>query len=184
MAELRAIGGELQRQFEDLVSRFMASDQGQRLIGWYETLGTRDRLALRGLGAFLGAVLLYMLLIAPTIAYGTRAQHRLQEERALLDWLRVHQVESSAAGTGAAPAHDQPIATVVNNSAQENKLTIRRYEPSGEDGIKVWIDGAAFNSIVKWMYQLEGSYGIRAAEFSVEREKEPGKVSARLTLRG
>jgi general secretion pathway protein M len=184
MADLRAIGGELQRQVEDLVSRFMASDQGQRVIGWYESLGTRDRIALRALGGFMGIVLLYLMLIAPMIEYGNRAQHRLQDEHALLEWLRAHQGEMSGSSGGATPGHDQPVATVVNASAQENKLTIRRYEPAGEDGIRVWIDGAAFNSIVKWMYQLEGSYGIRADEFTVERESEPGKVSARLTLRG
>ena len=181
MAELRAMGGELQRQFEDLVSRFMASDQGQRVIGWYDSLGARDRMALRALGGFLGIVLLYVLLIAPMIEYGDRARNRLQDEHALLDWLRAHQGE---AGESTTVTRDQPVATVVNTSAQENKLTIRRYEPEGEDGIKVWIEGASFNSIVKWMYQLEGSYGIQAAEFTVEREAEPGKVSARLTLRG
>ena len=184
MAELRAMGAELQRQFEDLASRFMASDQGQRLIGWYETLGARDRLALRLLGSFLGFVLLYLLLISPMIDYGNRAQHRLQDEHALLEWLRTHQGEASGGGGGGAAAREQPVATLVNSSAQENKLTVRRYEPAGDDGIKVWIDGAAFNSVVKWMYQLEGSYGIHAAEFTLEREDEPGKVSARLTLRG
>ena len=31
---------------------------------------------------------------------------------------------------------------------------------------------------------IEISHGIRASEFTLERENEPGKVSARLTLRG
>lgn len=183
MADFKAISAELQRQFEDLASRFMASDQGQRLIGWYDQLGPRDRLALRGLGSFLGLVLGYFLLIAPLIEHGERAQRRLQDERALLEWLRAHQGEAGGAA-GAGQTRDQPVATLVNTSAQENKLTIRRYEPAGEDGVKVWIEGAAFNSVIKWLYQLEGSYGIRAAEFSLEREDEPGKVSARLTLQG
>lgn len=184
MAEMRALGTELQRQFEDLASRFMASDQGQRVIGWYDTLNARDRLALRLLGGFLGIVLVYVLALAPMIEYGNRAQSRLREEHALLEWLRAHQGEAGAPAPGGAGAREQPVATLVNSSAQENKLTIRRYEPAGDDGIKVWIEGASFNAIVKWMYQLEGSHGIRAAEFTVEREDEPGKVSARLTLQG
>jgi general secretion pathway protein M len=179
---LRNLGPELRRQFEDLASRFMASDTGQRVLGWYDTLGDRDRLALRLLGAFLGAVLLYVLILAPAIGQGDRAWDRLQEERALLGWLRAHQGEVS--GSGAVQAREQPVATLVNSSAQENKLTIRRYEPAGEDGIRVWLEGAEFNAVVKWLYQLEGSSGIRAVEFTVERDAQPGRVNARLTLQG
>jgi general secretion pathway protein M len=117
------------------------------------------------------------------IEHGEQARRRLQEERALLEWLRAHQGEAGGAAQPGA-ARDQPIATLVNTSAQENKLTIRRYEPAGDDGVKVWLEGAPFNTVVKWLYQLEGGYGIRAAEFTLERADEPGKVSARLTLRG
>lgn len=183
MVDTRAMSAELQRQFEDLASRFMASDAGQRLIHFYDQLGPRDRIALRALGGFLGLVLAYLLLLAPMIAHGEQAQRRLQEERALLQWLQAHQGEAGSSTTPGA-ARDQPVATLVNTSAQENKLTIRRYEPAGEDGVKVWLEGAPFNTVVKWLYQLEGAHGIRAAEFSLERADEPGKVSARLTLRG
>ena len=182
MADLKSMSAELQRQFEDLASQFMASDNGQRLIGWYDQRGPRDRLALRMLGAFAAIVIVYLMFIAPMLAYGERAQHRLQDERALLEWLRAHQGE--AGGGAGAGAHDQPIATLVNTTAQENKLTIHRYEPDGETGVKVWLEGAAFNAVVKWVYQLEGTYGIHAAEFNLERDAEPGKVSVRLSLRG
>jgi general secretion pathway protein M len=179
---LRSLGPELQRQFEDLASRFMASDLGQRLIGGYDHLGDRDRLALRLLGSFVGAVLVYLLVLAPAIGLGDRAHGRLQQERELLAWLQQHQ--GAVSGSAAPQAREQPVGTVVNNSAQENKITIRRYEPAGEDGIRVWLEGADFNAVVKWLYQLEGSAGIRAAEFTVERDAQPGKVNARLMLRG
>lgn len=178
---LRNLGPELRRQFEDVASRFMASDAGQRVLGWYDTLGDRDRLALRLLGAFFGVLVLYVLLLAPAIGQGDRAWGRLQQERELLAWLRAHQSEVSAGG---AQAREQPVATVVNSSAQEHQLTIRRYEPAGENGIRVWLEGAEFNAVVKWLYQLEGSFGVRAAEFTVERDAQPGRVNARLTLQG
>ena len=180
MATRGAFSAELQRQFEDLASRFMASDLGQRVIGWHEQLGERDRLALRGMALFLGVVLAYVTLVSPVIERGERAQRRLQEERALLDWLRAHRAEAGSTDVGARP--DKPLATLVNESAQQNKLNIRRYEPAGDAGMKVWIEGASFNSLVKWMYQLDGQYGVQTAEFTLEREEQPGKVSARLTL--
>jgi len=184
VADLQGMRAQLQREFEDLVGRFMASDHGQRLLGWYDQLGDRDRLALRLLGAFLGLVLGYLLLLAPMISYGDQAQSRLQEERSLLAWLRENAGEVQGGAPVNPEARNQPVATLVNSSAQESGLTIRRYEPAGENSVRVWLEGAAFNAVVKWVYQLEGNYGVRATDINIERESEPGKVSARLTLQG
>lgn len=184
MATTKGRRSELQRQFEDLVSRFMASDQGQRLIGWYEHTSVRERIALRVAGVLLLLLAVYALVLAPAIGYGERAHQRLHQERELLAWLRAH--EASAPGaTGAAPQTEgQPVAPLVNSSAQEQGITIRRYEPAGEDGVRVWLEGASFAAVIKWLYQLEGTHGIEASEFSFEREGDAGFVNARLTLRG
>ena len=172
----------LRRRFEDSVSRFMASDHGQRVIGWYEQLSPRDRLALRVLCGFAVLVLLYSFLLQPVTDYSNRAQMRLQEERDLLAWLRASEPAANLAVSGA--TRNQPVAALVNSSAKTNDLTIRRYEPAGESSLRVWLEGAQFNSVVKWLYQLQSVHGIRAAEFSIERESGPGRVSARLTLEG
>ena len=102
----------------------------------------------------------------------------------MLAWLRSHEAEAGNAAGGAAAARTEPLATLVNKTADENGVSIRRYEPAGEDGVRLWLEGASFNALVKWLFLLEGSHGIRAEEFSIERESTPGLVSARLTLRG
>lgn len=184
MIDLRNSIQALRRKLEDSVSRFMASDQGQRLIAWYEQLSPRDRLALRVLCGFAALVVLYSLLLQPMIDYSSRAQRRLLEERELIAWLRSNEPAAKAAVAASTVGREQPVAALVNSSAKANALTIRRYEPTGDSSIRVWLEGAQFNSFVKWLYQLQSVHGIRATEFSVEREPEPGRVSARLTLEG
>ena len=184
MAELNAFRDEMRRQAEDLASKLMASDTGQRLIGWYDGLGDRDRLALRLLSCFLAVVALYFAAVAPLMGYVDKAERRLEDERALLAWLRSHEGETAGATGGASPSRDQPVATVVNSTAKENGLTIRRYEPADQDGMRVWLEGVPFNAVIKWIVMLEGNHGIRAVEFNVEREGAAGRVSARITLRG
>ena len=83
MIDLRNSMAMLRRNVEDTVSRFVASDHGQRVIGWYEHLSPRDRLALRSLGGFAVVVVLYSLLLQPMIGFSSRAERHLQEERAL-----------------------------------------------------------------------------------------------------
>jgi general secretion pathway protein M len=183
MADMAAFRTEMRRQAEDLASRVMASDPGQRLLAFYDQLGERDRMAVRGLAWFAAAVLVYLAAISPLVAHVDSAVRRLEREQELLNWLKSHDV--GAAGAAAVIAQrDEPLATIVNASAEEGGLSIRRYEPSGEDGVRVWMEGASFNAFVKWLYVLEGTHGIRAAEFNIERENEPGKVSVRITLRG
>lgn len=185
MADIHAFRDEMRRQAEDLASRVMASDTGQRLIGWYDGLGDRDRLALRLLSFFLAAVALYFAAVAPLLGYVDKAEQRLAQERALLAWLSSHAAEAGAGASGAqGAAREQPVATVVNSTAKENGLTIRRYEPADQDGMRVWLEGVPFNAVIKWIVMLEGNYGIRAVEFNVEREGAAGSVSARITLRG
>jgi general secretion pathway protein M len=184
MADMNAFRDELRRQAEDLASRVMASDTGQRLIGWYDGLGDRDRLALRLLSCFLAGVMLYFAAVSPLLAYVGKAERRLEDERALLAWLRSHEGEAGAGPVVGGIARNQPVATLVNTSAKESGLTIRRYEPADNDGMRVWLEDVPFNAVIKWIVMLEGNYGIRAVEFNVEREGAAGRVSARLTLRG
>ena len=85
---------ELRRQFEDLVGRLMASDQGQRLIEWYEGLGERERLALRVLGAFATVLLAYVLIVSPLLARGDKALRFLQDEQKMYAWLKSNESQA------------------------------------------------------------------------------------------
>jgi general secretion pathway protein M len=183
MADIAVFSAEMRRQAEDLASRLMASDAGQRLLAFHDRLGERDRIALRGLGWFGAAVLMYVLMIAPLVAHVDAATRRLQAERELLTWLQSHD-SGSVGGAMPASGSEEALATVVNETAEQAGLSIRRYEPAGEDGVRLWMEGADFNALVKWLFLLEGSHGVSAAEFNIERESDPGKVSVRITLRG
>lgn len=182
MADIAAFRAEMRRQAEDLASRVMASDAGQRLLAFYDQLGERDRVALRGLAWFSAAVLGYLVAVAPLVARLDVSVRRLESEQALLAWLKSHDERGVTAAVS--PASDEPLATVVNSTAEESGLSIRRYEPSGEDGVRVWMEDTNFNALVKWLFLLEGTHGITASEFTVERGQDPGKVSVRITLRG
>ena len=174
---------QLRRQFEDMVSRFMASDAGQRVIAWNDQLGERDRLMLRILAVFLGGALAFMLLVSPALRFADRAQGRLQEERELLGWLQSN-ASAVRAPSGGATERSGSVLSVVTDTAHENNVQVRRFEPDGDTGVRVWIDAAQFNALIKWVYTLEETHGIHVAEMNIERGTAAGMVSARLTLRG
>jgi len=184
MSKLGALMPELQRQFEDLASRFMASDNGQRLLAWHDQLSPRDRLALRLLSWFAVVLVLYAMILQPVFEYGDRAKAQLQQDRALVAWLQANRAVAGQSAKAASVVREQPVAVLVNASAVQSKLAIESIKPAGDDGIRVELKGVAFNAIVKWLHLME-TEGIHAEAFSIaHRPGEPGMVDATLTLRG
>ena len=59
---------------------------------------------------------------------------------------------------------------------------LKRIEPEGGDGVRVWLDGVAFDDLVKWLGTLSTSHGVDVVSASLERDEAAGRVNARLTL--
>lgn len=78
-------------------------------------------------------------------------------------------------------AQDVPIADVVANSAPGFDLLIRRIEADGQ-ATRVTLEQVAFEPFLLWLQQLTLRNGLRAIMVELERQPEPGIVSARLVL--
>ena len=71
---------------------------------------------------------------------------------------------------------------MATNLAQRQGVALKRFEPSGERELKVWVDDAAFDKVVAWLMELKTRLGVEVEQISLERQEKPGLVSARLTL--
>ena len=77
--------------------------------------------------------------------------------------------------------------TVIDQAAKQSGLAgkLKRIEPDGENGAKVWMEDAEFDAIMRWTLLLEEEHAIRVTAFSAEPLPErTGYVKARLTLVG
>jgi general secretion pathway protein M len=48
--------------------------------------------------------------------------------------------------------------------------------------VRVWLDGAPFDVLVKWLTTLNSTHGILVDNATLERTESAGRVDARLTL--
>jgi general secretion pathway protein M len=71
---------------------------------------------------------------------------------------------------------------LVTRSASESGLSLQRFEPSGENAIRVWLEGAPFTEVANWLERLNTSHGVQIDQASMYRQNDPGIVSVRLTL--
>ena len=73
---------------------------------------------------------------------------------------------------------------MVEQTANQSQLrnSIRKIQPEGDQGVRIWMDNAGFDDILMWLERLKKQSSIEVVDFSVERQIETGQVNLRLLL--
>jgi general secretion pathway protein M len=154
---------------------------------WYAALDPRERLLINSGGVLLLVLLLYVMIWEP-IAKDYRAlQDTVVEQRKTLAWMKQAaaelQVLQRSGGSNARGLGGRSLLAVVDQSARSGGLgpAIKRMEPEGKKGVKVWLEGVAFDPMILWLGQITRSYQIETSIVTIEPQGG-GRVNARLTL--
>ena len=162
-----------------------------KMIARYDQLPTRDRQALIVLGVALALVILYFAIWRPIAEFHDKAEANRENAGELLAWMQTNRASIQGLGRsgnrGTAAGVDKPedgraLMALVTRSAGEAGLSLQRFEPSGEDAIRVWMEGAPFADVAAWLERLDTQHGIIIDQAAMDRGNEPGKISVRLTL--
>lgn len=162
-----------------------------KLIAQYDQLPRRDQQALSVLAIAVLLGILYFAVWTPAVEFHDEALGERQRSAELLTWLDANRDSlerlSSAGGgqsdsTANAPEDGRALMALVTRSASEAGLSLQRFEPSGDDAIRVWLDGAPFTQVASWLEQLNTGHGVQIDQASMDRQNDPGMVSVRLTL--
>lgn len=161
-----------------------------KLIAQYDQLSRRDQQALLVLvvAVFLG--LLYFAIWVPATSFHDSARAERENAAELLAWMQANETTikrlGNAQGEGSRGTSDVPdgraLMALVTRSARESGLALQRFEPSGENAIRVWLEDAPFAEFAAWLEQLNSSHGVIIDQAAMDRADEPGRVSVRLTL--
>jgi general secretion pathway protein M len=154
----------------------------------YEMLSTRDRLALKIMAAVLIAVLIYSMLWLPAQKFMHSAEVKLAQNKQLLSLVTKNSstlaslAQQSRAGGAARTLDSQQLVSSVTNLARQKGVVLKRFEPSGENKLKVWVDDASFDKVITWLSALKKTLKVTVEQISIEKDDAPGQISARLTL--
>jgi type II secretory pathway component PulM len=74
---------------------------------------------------------------------------------------------------------------VIARSARESGLekALNQNQPIGEDGIRVRLERASFDTIASWLASLQAGNGLSLESANFERSTTPGMVNASIVLR-
>lgn len=143
----------------------------------------RDKVALLVLSIFLAALILVYGVFLPSINFQAQARENYTEEQALYSWLNSQRSVISGLSTDLGrqrPKESGSPLTIVNRSAKEFQLTLKRVQPESSGLLRVWVEDASFDNTLKWVDKLN-QQGLMITELNVDRVTT-GVVNLRLSI--
>lgn len=160
----------------------------QKLTAHYDQLGTRDQRALQVLALAFALTVAYLGVWRPISDFRSESRADMEASRELLEWVRSQEPAARAvAEMDSEPGEqgslgDGDLLKTVTDSADSSGMPLQRFEPSGDESMRIWLEKVPFTDLTQWLAHLESKYGIVVDQASVDRGDDPGLVDANITL--
>lgn len=153
---------------------------------WYQSLHERERRILLAGAAALSVMLLYAAVLHPYFSGWQRLQQHISDQRELIAWMRpaAAQIQGLRGQQPTAMPAGQSLLAVVDKSAADAGFgaALKQIQTGNDGSVRVQMQGAGFDSLVRWLGNLQQRYGISVRELTAQRSTSPGTVDAGLTL--
>lgn len=159
----------------------------QKLKDWFFSLKPRERVLIAGGGILVALVAVYMVGLAPLYAAVNARAERVSQKEGDLAWMRSVAGEVQALSANAPQAGvpgNESLVVLIDRAARECGLgaALTGQTPSGERGIRVRFESAAFDKLLVCLANLQQSHSVVVDSATIDRTGQPGLVNASLIL--
>ncbi len=157
---------------------------------YFNSLKPREQIFLIVGAIFLVLAFLYWIIWEPFSKNVDSMELTVIQQQATLAEMRkiAAEVEQLRKKSSAPTANTQgqSLLTLIDSSAKKRNLgsALKRVEPVGDNKVRVRMDKANFNDLIRWLGYLQQNYGILTASITLDTQKESGRTNARLVLEG
>lgn len=137
----------------------------------------------------IGAVVLALFLLMelcwrPLAETATRLRASNAESAQTLAWMRAsaEELRRLRGRSGDAPAAAGPLSQRINQAAQSAGILVNRLQPSGDQEARVWVEDAAWDAAIRWLYALEAGAGIQVRSLSLSETGKQGRINVQALL--
>lgn len=154
---------------------------------WFDNLSLRERGIVFG-GGLVAILMFYWLLIwDPMVRRADELQRGVQEQTRVLTELRQTAAQVTRLRATGAPSRQQSnrsLLAIVDGSSKQTGISgqIKRMQPEGQKSVRLWLEDAPFDDLIRWLNQLQTQHGIAVTAASIDRQDKAGTVKVRLTL--
>lgn len=160
--------------------------QFDELQRWFMSLQQRERRILAAGAVILLAVVIYGGILQPYANSKVALATHVAEQRTLLAWMGPATARLKAlGGNRPAPLAPGSLLATVNHEASSAGLgnSLRQVQQQNDGSVRVQLEGASFDAVLRWLGQLHQRYGITITEMSVQSSDTAGQVTANLSLK-
>ena len=154
---------------------------------WFINLTLRERQMVLSAAAVIILFIIYQSWSSFT-EHVDKLQTRVDNQQSIMSWMQqaakeVKQLRGSA-GASSRPKGKQLLLGLIDRSAKQNKLgtSLQKVQPEGQQGVRVWLDKAAFDNIVIWLDNLQHQHGLVITDISIDSQDITGTVNARILI--
>lgn len=150
---------------------------------WFELLSARDQIALMILGAAVG---LWAFVFLIFIELDGRRERLVNGNQALAQKLhrvdlKVEQLAVLREGGGDGQVN---LTRTLSQASETHGLTVKRLQPNSRGEVQLRFEGIAFDGLLQFLEQIEGSAGLVVKEASISSAGRSGGVNATLRIAG
>lgn len=153
----------------------------------WQQLDTRQRRLIGLAGLVLIVALVYVWIWEPLAEAREAERERIAQQQALLNWLgavapmaeRLRENSRSSRDLGG-----RSLLGLADETARAAGLAgaVARIEPTGDDEVRVWLEGADFVSVMTWLEEFSRSRPVQVDQLQVDGSGDEGQVNVRVTL--
>jgi len=155
-----------------------------KLQAWLDSLEPRERKLVIGGGVFLAIFMVYQIAWAPFANGVADMQLKLNKTQQDLIWMQqaADEVRTLRGSSGRKPAYGGSLLGLIEKTARQKGLgsSIRKVQPEGQNGVRVWMDKVSFDAVMGWLDELQAKQGVTISHFTAERTASEGRVNVRM----
>lgn len=154
----------------------------------FQALPANDK---RALLIMFGAIALTVLYFSLTSSrqYQKVSIQRFQDQYDNVRWIQLNLDTLSKLGNApvqstanAAAGNDNSLINQATTLAKPFGIVFKRFQPEGETGLRLWIEAAEFDQLLRWIAALDSQH-IIIDQLDVDKlDKQVGMVDARVLL--
>lgn len=155
---------------------------------WFMSLSLREKYMVQAASTVVLIFMFYLLIWQPISSSYERNKKNVANAVETIAWmksaaLQVKQLRGSGE-LGDHPQGKQFVLGMIDKTAKNAGLggVLKRVQPEGETGVRVWFENAAFDELIKWLATLQSEHGLIVNEINVDKTESNGRVNVRVFL--
>ena len=163
-----------------MLSSFKQSFAGE----WYYGHNERDKKILDYVFLAVSLLLVWFLCIKPITDWNFDQKSSAVAAYRVFSIIESNstQLRQNSSKNGIVTSKQESLIPVITKTASLRNIQLNRLEPDSDDSVTIFIENQSFNSIIKWIAQLEENNQIRVGRLNIESDESTKRITAQITF--